>query len=67
MQTMFWLENLDGRGFLEDTVMMMMMMKVVVAAPAAADLKEVGLENMDWIFMDHGQGPVNTLMNLQVP
>jgi len=31
------------------------------------DLREVGWEVVDWIYLDQWQGLVNTVMNLQAP
>jgi hypothetical protein len=50
-----------------DGMMMMMMMMIMMMM----ELKEVGLEGVDWIRMaqdrDQCQCPVNTLMHLHIP
>jgi hypothetical protein len=63
MNTIFWLENLKGRDHSDDLDVNGVNIRMCV--------REVGLEDVDWIHlaqdMDQWRVLVNTVMNLQVP
>jgi hypothetical protein len=59
MRTKFWLESLKGGGHSEDLGEDRDNIKT--------DLREIGLEVVDWIHLAQDRAMVNTIMNHRVP
>jgi hypothetical protein len=64
MHTIFWLENLKGRDFLED-------LDIDGESSIIMYRRELGWEGVDWIHLaqdrDQWRNLVKTVMNLPVP